>query len=103
MNITHTCPVCGTEQTASAATGAGIEVPECGNPACTAEPTWGAVTLTMMKQAVSTNMAGRPTNTAGALARFILRLLGRARKIPATTDPDDVAVWTEVLDELASR
>ena len=103
MNITYTCPVCGTAQTASAATGAGVEVPECGNPACSAEPAWGAVTLTMMKQAVSTNMAGHPTNTAGALARFILRLLSRARKVPATADPDDVAVWTEVLDELASR
>jgi hypothetical protein len=103
VNITYACPVCGTAQTATAATGAGVEVPECSNPACSVEPAWGAISLTMMKQAVSTNMAGHPTNTAGALARFILRLLNRARKVPATTDPDDVAVWTEILDQLASR
>ncbi|NLE21350.1 MAG: hypothetical protein GX624_01005 [Actinobacteria bacterium] len=103
MNITYTCPTCGTVQQAMASPGEGAEVPECSNPACTSEPAWGPVTLTMMKQAVVTVAQTHPQNTAAYTAGFILRLLGRVRKVPAVSDPESVDAWAAALDALARR
>jgi hypothetical protein len=103
MNVEYTCPVYGTTQQTVGETGEGVEVPECPNPACTAEPAWGAITVSMMKQAVVTVAQTHPQNTATHTAAFILRLLGRVRKVPAVSDPDSVVVWTDALNKLASR
>lgn len=103
MNITYRCPDCGTEQAATAAPGEVPAVPECSNPACTGDPAWGAVSLPMMKRAVQTVFDGHPTGTPAATAKFVLRLLGRARQVPATAEPDAVAVWQATLDKLAAR
>jgi hypothetical protein len=103
MNITYTCPSCGTQQTGVAETGVGAEVPECSNPACTAQPAWGAITLDMMRSAVVTVAQTHPTGTAAFTAAFILRLLSRVRKVPAVTDPASVTVWQQQLDALARR
>lgn len=103
MNVEYTCPVCGTRQQTVGETGEGVEVPECSNPACTAEPVWGAITVSMMRDAVVKVAQTHPQQTATWTAVFILRLLSRVRKVPAVSDPDSVAVWTDALNKLASR
>ena len=103
MNITYTCPSCGTTQIAVAAPGEVSAVPECSNPACTADPAWGAISLQMMKQAIGTVIDGHPTGTNAALAKFVIRLLGKVRQVPATTDADAASVWQDVLSKLAAR
>lgn len=103
MNIEYTCPACGTKQATSAAVGDGVEVPECPNPACTAQPQWGAVTVAMLQQAVVTVAQTHPAQTAMWTAVFIMRLLFRVRRVPAVSDPDAQAVWQQALDVLARR
>jgi hypothetical protein len=104
MNVAYTCPTCGTVQTATGLpTGDGVQVPECSNPACNADPAWGPISLPMMKAAVQTNMDGHPTGTNAALAKFCIRLLNKARPMAAAADADSVLVWQAVLDKLAAR
>jgi hypothetical protein len=103
MNIEFTCPACGTKQQAILPEGEGMSVPECPNPACNAEPAWGPITLTMMKDAVLTVAQTHPTGTALYTAGFILRLLNRVRRMPAGGEPEAAAVWAAALDQLARR
>jgi hypothetical protein len=104
MNVQYTCPTCGTTQALpSIPTGDGLTVPECSNPACSADPAWGPISLTMIKNAIQTNMDGHPTGTTGALAKFVIRLLGKARPMTGSADADSVAVWQGILDKLAAR
>jgi hypothetical protein len=104
MNVQYTCPTCGTVQSLSGIpTGGGVQVPECSNPACNADPVWGPISLTMMKDAIQTNMDGHPTGTTGALAKFVIRLLNKARPMAATADADSVTAWQDVLAKLAAR
>jgi hypothetical protein len=104
MDVEYTCPTCGTVQTVPGVpTGDGLMVPECSNPACAADPAWGPISLEMMKGAIQTNMAGHPTGTTGALAKFVIRLLGKARPMSGAADADAVAAWQDILDKLAAR
>ena len=57
----------------------------------------------MMKAAVQTNMDGHPTGTNAALAKFVIRLLNKARPMAAAADADSVPLWQGVLDKLAAR
>jgi hypothetical protein len=103
VNIQYTCPACATKQTTIAEVGDGVEVPECANPACTAQPQWGAITVPMLQQAVIAVAQTHATQTAMWTAVFIMRLLFRVRRVPAVTDPDAQAVWQQTLDVLARR
>ena len=103
MNITYTCPVCGTVQTADLSPGEPSEVPECSNAACTLDPAWGPISLAMMKTAVGTVIDGHPNATNAALAKFILRLLNKVRKMPACIDLGAAAMWQTYSTKIARR
>lgn len=104
MNVEYTCPACGGVQTVSGArAGEALQVPECANPACTAEPQWGAVSLTMLRGAVATVAQTHPNNPDRWTAMFILRLLKQVRPVKDITDPDAAANWQQQLDTLARR
>jgi hypothetical protein len=103
VNIEFTCPACDTRQQVTLSEGEGMTVPECSNPACDAEPAWGPITLTMMKDAVLTVAATHPSGTALYTAGFVLRLLNRVRRMPAGGEPEAASGWAAALDALARR
>lgn len=104
MNVEYTCAACGSVQTVEGAkAGEPVRVPQCTNTNCSAEPQWGAITLSTMKAAVVTVAQTHPQNTAAWTAVFILRLLTRVRPIGDENDADAIAGMAAQLDALARR